>query len=225
MHQIFLQLLKNNKFRHFFSAAVICMTLFQPALADKIIIAAFGDSLVHGFGLDVNEGFVPQLNQWLIDSDNNVHVINAGVSGDTTAGGLSRIDWTLDSNPDGLIIVLGGNDLLRGLSPEQSESNLNGILARIADADLPVLLIGQEAPENYGIEYKNNFDAIYPNLAQKYDTLFVKKFFAPLERDISREEARKMFIQDDGIHPNAAGVAIIIEAIGPSVLELIQQVK
>lgn len=204
---------------------VACVVLFQPLKAETVNIAAYGDSLVHGFGLNPEDGFVPQLNLWLKDNGVDAKILNAGVSGDTTAGGLARIDWTLADDLDAFIVVLGGNDLLRGLSPQQSESNLDGILGRITEAGFPVLLIGQEAPENFGAEYKSSFDSIYPRLAEKYDTLFIEKFFAPLETEVSREEARKRYIQEDGLHPNKIGVSIIVSAIGPYVFDLIQLVR
>ena len=203
----------------------MCFALIGSAAAETVTVAAFGDSLVHGFGLNPEDGFVPQLNRWLTGSGADAVVVNAGVSGETTAGGLARIDWTLGSDPDALIVALGGNDVLRGLFPEQSRSNLDGILARTAAAGLPVLVIGQEAPDNFGPDYKEKFESIYPELAEKYETLLFGRFFAPLDRQGDRKFVREQYFQDDGLHPNADGVAIIVAAIGPSVLELIKWVR
>ncbi len=203
----------------------ICLALIQAAAAETVRVAAFGDSLVHGYGVNPEDGFVSQMNRWLAENGADAVVVNAGVSGDTTAGGLARINWTLESNPDALIVVLGGNDLLRGLFPEQTRSNLDGILARIAEAGLPALVIGQEAPGNFGPEYKAEFESIYPDLSAKYRTLLFTRFFAPLESEGGRERARERFLQDDGLHPNPAGVAVIVAAVGPSVLKLIQQAR
>ena len=195
----------------------------QAANAETVSVVAFGDSLVHGFGLRPENGFVPRLNDWLSKRGEDAEVINAGVSGDTTAGGLARIDWTLGSNPDALIVALGGNDLLRGLFPEESRSNLDGILQRASEAGIPVLLIGQEVPSNFGEDYKQSFEAAYEDLSQKHKTLFYRRFFAALDKAGTRQEARTLYLQDDGLHPNADGVALIVDDIGPIVIELIRR--
>lgn len=124
---------------------------------------------------------MPQLQAWLTDRGHDVALINAGVSGDTTAGGLSRIDWTLTPEVDALIVALGGNDLLRGIDPANSRANLDDILSR-ADADaLPTLLIGMTAPGNYGPDYKAAFDAMYPELAEAHGALYVQDFLGALQ--------------------------------------------
>ena len=201
----------------------ICLALGQVAHAESVSIAAFGDSLVHGFGLAPEEGFVQQLNGWLAKRGEQAVVINAGVSGDTTAGGLARIDWTLAADPDALIVAFGGNDLLRGMFPEESRANLDAILQRASEVGVPVLLIGQEAPSNYGEDYKRVFEAAYDELAKKHGTLFYRRFFSALEREVTREEARALYFQDDGLHPNAEGVALIVDDIGPIVISLVRR--
>ena len=178
---------------------------------------------MHGFGLVPEDGFVEQLKRWLSLQGENAEVINAGVSGDTTAGGLARIDWMLASNPDALIIALGGNDLLRGLFPEESRANLDGILQRASEAGVPVLLIGQEAPSNYGEDYKRDFEAAYDELSKKHQTLLYRRFFSALDRLGTREEARALYFQDDGLHPN--GVALLVEDMGPIVIRLIRKAE
>ncbi|MFK7878380.1 arylesterase [Roseobacter sp.] len=190
--------------------------------AEDIVIAALGDSLTQGYGLVTEEGFVPQLQAWLEDRGAEVHLINAGVSGDTTAGGLSRAAWTLTPEVDAMIVALGGNDLLRGIEPSVSRENLDGILQAAAAVDVDVLLVGMEAPGNYGPEYKAAFDAIYPELAETYGTLLVPSFFAGLNAMEDPDGARA-YMQADGIHPNAEGVAKIVETLGPDVLALIAQ--
>ncbi|MEM9967153.1 MAG: arylesterase [Pseudomonadota bacterium] len=210
-------------------AVSFCFTLAFPTglLSQEIVIAALGDSLTQGFGLPVNDGFVPQLQSWLDDAGADVRLINAGVSGDTTAGGLARVGWTLTSDVDGMIVALGGNDLLRGLPPEEARTNLTGILQAAAQADVEILLIGMEAPSNFGPAYKAAFDAIYPDLAAAYDTLFLDSFFAGLMNDGERPDLSELraFFQPDGIHPNAAGVSKIVDRIGPEVLKLVQQIN
>ena len=119
------------------------------AAAEPVTIAALGDSLTQGFGLVPEAGFVPQLEAWLKDAGADVALINAGVSGDTTAGGLSRVGWTLTPEVDAMIVALGGNDLLRGIDPAASRANLDGILAAAAEADVPVLLVGIESPQRF----------------------------------------------------------------------------
>lgn len=205
--------------------ACLCLALVRPAVAGEIEIAAFGDSLVHGFGLNQGDGLVPQLNRWLAERDAGATVSNAGVSGDTSAGGLARIDWTLSTDPDALILALGSNDLLRGTAPEVSRRNLDAIMARITQAGIPVLLVGQEAPLNYGIEYKQQFEAVFPEVATLYDALYYPRIFTALERGLSREKARELYMQEDGIHPNAAGVTLIVSDLGPWILRLIDTAR
>jgi acyl-CoA thioesterase-1 len=139
-------------------------------------VIALGDSLTQGYGLVEEAGFVPQLQEWLRERGADVVVENHGVSGDTTAGGLARIGWALSPEADALIVALGGNDLLRGIPPEASRANLDGILAEAAARDLPVLLIGLQAPGNYGPDYKAAFDAMYPDLAEEYGALYEPSF-------------------------------------------------
>lgn len=191
------------------------------SLAEPVTVAALGDSLTQGYGLPQEDGFVPQLAAWLAAQGEDVAMINAGVSGDTTAGGLSRVDWTLTPEVDALIVALGGNDLLRGIDPAVSRANLDGILQRAAARELPVLLIGLEAPGNYGPDYKAAFDAIYPELAAQYGALHVASFLGALTAEEDQATALRTYMQSDGIHPNAAGVAKIVEALGPSVQVLV----
>lgn len=194
------------------------------ATAEPVVIAALGDSLTHGFGLVEQDGFVPQMEEWLIEQGADVRMINAGVSGDTTAGGAARVNWTLTPDVDGMIVALGGNDLLRGIDPAASRANLVKILAEAQQADVDVLLIGMQAPGNYGPEYKQAFDAMYPDLAQEFDTLYVESFFVGLQPD-GDPNAVRQFMQPDGIHPNATGVARIVEGLGPKVMGLVNQAR
>lgn len=187
-------------------------------------IAALGDSLTQGYGLVQQDGFVAQLERWLAANGAEVSVLNAGVSGDTTAGGLARVDWTLTPDVKAVIVALGGNDLLRGIDPANSRGNLEGILQKAAAGDVPVLLIGMEAPGNFGPEYKARFDAIYPELAAQYGTLYAPNFLGALAEIEDGAAARTQFMQGDGLHPNAEGVARIVDDLGPFVLELIARI-
>jgi acyl-CoA thioesterase-1 len=190
------------------------------AQAGTITIAALGDSLTQGYGLVQEDGFVPQLQGWLTDKGADVTIINAGVSGDTTAGGAARAAWTLTPDVDAMIVALGGNDLLRGIDPGVSRANLVAIMDAAQAGNVPVLLVGMQAPGNYGPEYKADFDAIYPDLADRYGALFLDNFFAGLP-DMQDPIALQAFMQNDGIHPNAEGVAQIVDGFGPVVLDLI----
>lgn len=191
----------------------------------EVTIAALGDSLTQGYGLAQGEGFVPRLEAWLNEQGAEVTVLNAGVSGDTTAGGLSRVDWTLTPEVDAMIVALGGNDLLRGIDPANSRANLEGILRAAQDAGVEVLLVGLSAPGNYGPDYKAAFDAMYPELAAEYGTLHFESFLKGLTDLPDRGAALREYMQEDGIHPSAKGVARIVEAMGPTVLDLVERAR
>lgn len=194
------------------------------AWAEPVTIAALGDSLTQGYGLALEDGFVPQLQAWLDEAGEDVVLINAGVSGDTTAGGLSRIGWTLTDEVDALIVALGGNDLLRGIDPEVARTNIEGILAETSARGVPVLLVGMDAPSNYGAEYEEAFEAIYPELAERYGALHHDNFLGALAALGDRDVAVTKYMQPDRIHPNKDGVALIVEELGPRVVELADQV-
>ena len=196
-----------------------------PLQAQERTIAALGDSLTQGFGLPPEDGFVPQLQRWLDDQGVEVRLINAGVSGDTTAGGLARVAWTLTPEVDGMMVALGGNDMLRGVEPASARANLDGIMLAAEDAGVDVLIVGMSAPSNFGPAYKAEFDAIYPDLAEGYGALLVPGFFDGLSDGAPLTPAAAApWMQADGIHPNAEGVAKIVAHIGPRVLELIAKI-
>ena len=199
----------------------LCL-LGSPVLAEPVTLAAFGDSLTQGYGLPPEDGFVPQLESWLSQNGAHAKVVNAGVSGDTTAGGLSRVEWTLTPEIDGLIVALGGNDLLRGIDPAVSKSNLEGILSAAQSRNIPVLLVGMDAPSNYGSEYKQAFDSMYPQLARKFGVMLYPDFLSAISAQDDRQAALSRYMQPDGIHPNRDGVELIVESVGPSVLELVK---
>ncbi len=205
----------------------IVLGLAGAAQAEEVVIAALGDSLTQGYGLPVEQGFVPQLQGWLDAQGADVRLINAGVSGDTTAGGLARVGWTLTPEVDAMIVTLGGNDLLRGLDPAQARGNIEGIMQAADVAEVEVLLVGMQAPGNYGPAYKEQFDAIYPELAEEFGSLYLESFFAGLQEGGETPDPATLrpYFQADGIHPNAEGVARIVEGIGPQVLALIAQAR
>ena len=202
-------------------AVAAALIVALPAQAGTLTVTALGDSLIQGYGLPQEEGFVPVLEEWLRARGHDVIVTNAGVSGDTTAGGRSRIEWTLADGPDALIVTLGGNDLLRGLDPAESRANLAHILQAATQDGIPVLLTGMPAPGNYGPEFKRDFETIYPELAEEYGALLVEDFLAPISEKAETGQSLGELMQDDRIHPNAAGVRRIVERIGPKVEDLL----
>jgi acyl-CoA thioesterase-1 len=205
--------------------AIVMAGAAAAAEAETVTVAALGDSLTQGYGLMPEEGFVPQLEAWLRDAGADVVLINAGVSGDTTAGGLARAGWTLSPEVDAMIVALGGNDMLRGIDPAASRENLRGILEAARMAGVEVLLVGMEAPANFGPEYKAAFDAIYPDLAGEFGVALYPSFLGVLLAGGDLAAAREDHFQEDGIHPDAGGVARIVEDIGPAVLDLVAGVE
>lgn len=203
-------------------AAGLCADI---AAAEPIRLVALGDSLTQGYGLSPEEGLVPQLQAWLDARGHDVIVINAGVSGDTTAGGLARLDWTLGDRPDAMIVALGGNDLLRGIDPAASRANLAAILSRLGAEGVPALLAGLAAPGNYGPEFRDAFAAMYPELAQAHGALLLPDLLGPITERHLAGAAILDLMQGDRIHPNAQGVALVVEALGPAVEELLTQTE
>jgi len=190
------------------------------AWADQPLrLMIFGDSLVAGYGLDLSEAFPARLENSLRASGHDVDVINAGVSGDTTAGGRSRIDWALGDKPDAVMVVLGGNDALRGLPPEAMRDNLDGILGRIQDKGLPVLLAGMKAPLNMGPEYGADFDAAFHGALEEAQARGGEVFFDPFFLD--GVALMPDLNQADGIHPNPEGVGQIVRRLMPLVERLL----
>ncbi|MDH3233478.1 MAG: arylesterase [Alphaproteobacteria bacterium] len=177
-------------------------------------ILALGDSLVAGFGLPTEQGFVPQLRAALAKLGVRAVIQQGGVSGDTTAGGKARLAWALQAKPQVAIVELGGNDGLRGLDPAETKANLDDILRRLKAANIPVLLTGMRAPPNLGREYGAEFDAIFPALAKAHGVMLYPFFLDGVAAD-------PRFNQRDGIHPNADGVRIIAARIAPYVKRLI----
>lgn len=204
-------------------AGAVSVLAAGSALAEPTRLVALGDSLTQGYGLPEADGFVPQLQAWLDAQGRDVVVINAGVSGDTTAGGRARLDWTLSEPVDAMIVTLGGNDLLRGLDPRNSRANLDAILAGAKAKGVEVLLMAMQAPGNFGADYQSAFDGMYAELAQQHGALLGTSFMAPLAAEGSDLTLDARLMQSDGIHPNREGVARIVAAMGPQVLTLLDR--
>jgi acyl-CoA thioesterase-1 len=202
----------------FWLAVLGCLLLPLAVVAvenrPEVRILVLGDSLSAGYGLSTAEAFPAQLEQALRQSGQKVRVINAGVSGDTTAGGLARLEWALAEHPQLVIVQLGANDALRGLDPEQVRANLDAILTRLQQAGTQVLLAGMRAPRNLGPAYYIKFDLIYSDLARKH-RVALDPFF--LEGVALRPELN----QPDGLHPNSRGVAVIVRRLLPQVQALL----
>lgn len=198
---------------------IILAVLFAvPASAIPLKIVALGDSLTAGYGLAPADGFAEKLEKALKSRGHDVEIVNAGVSGDTTSGGLARLDWALGSDTDAVIIELGANDMLRGLPVQNIRDNLDAILRQVQARGLPVVLAGMRAAPNLGVEYGEAFDAIFPELAEKYGVLFYPFFLEGVAGSAALNQA-------DGIHPQAAGVDIIVRGILPVVEMLITAAK
>ena len=194
----------------------------SSAIADTnpkpLRIVAFGDSLVAGYGLRPGEAFPDRLQKALAKKGLAVTVLNSGVSGDTTSGGLARFDWAVPTDVDAVILELGANDMLRGLPPEKAHANLRAILKRIEARGVPALIAGMRAPSNWGRDYQEKFNGMYADLAKEFDAILYPFFLAGVVQRAGLNQA-------DGIHPNAKGVDVIVERILPSVLKLIERVR
>lgn len=191
------------------------------AQADSTRILALGDSLTAGYGLMDQDGLVPQLNAWFAADGTDITVVNAGVSGDTSAGGLSRLDWALDDGITAMMVILGGNDLLRGIPPTATRANIEAILKEAKTRGLKVLLVGMKAPGNFGPDYKADFDRLYPDLAETYGARHIDSYFGLLDPTATDPAALAEFMQPDGIHPNADGVKRIVAALAPQIKDLL----
>ncbi len=178
-------------------------------------LLALGDSLTAGYGLPADQGFVPRLQAALRQKGLAVTVINAGVSGDTSADGLARIDWALAEPVDAAIVELGANDGLRGLDTNHLYENLDGILTKLAAKHIPVLLAGMFAPPNFGPDYTAQFKAVFTRLEQTHKMRFYPFFLDGVAGD-------RQLNQPDGLHPNAQGVEVVVQHILPSVEALIR---
>ncbi|RED48077.1 arylesterase [Aestuariispira insulae] len=204
-----------SAFRPVQFTASLFLILFLTAngsLANEKVILALGDSLTAGFGLAEEESFPAQLEKALVGKGQKVRVINGGLSGDTTTGGLSRLDWLLSENPDLIIIELGANDGLRALSPDLTRQNLDQLILRSKATGATVLLTGMKALPNLGRDYVQQFDAIFPALAEKHGVHFYPFFLDGVAADPTLN-------QQDGIHPTGEGIAIIVDRILPFVEE------
>jgi len=195
------------------AAALAAMTApsSAPLAQDRILrLVALGDSLSAGYGLPQEAAFPVALERALKAKGHHVEIANAGVSGDTSSGGLDRLDWSVPDGTDGVIVELGANDMLRGLDPAITRRNIEAIVERLKARNIPVMLAGMYASRNLGPDYIQKFDTIYSDIAKKYD-LVLYPFFLD---GVAGERSLNL---PDGLHPTAKGVEIIVERILPSV--------
>jgi acyl-CoA thioesterase-1 len=211
---------------HSLDCAILALAAFvalcaMPALAQREVpvkIVAFGDSLTAGYGLPAQHTFPARLEQALKAQGHNVEIDNAGVSGDTASGGLSRLDWSIPDGTDAVIVELGANDMLRGIDPKLTRQALDEILAKLKARNIAVLLCGMRAAPNLGADYGRNFEAIFADLAKKYDVVYYPFF-------LDGVATQAQFALRDGLHPNAAGIEAIVAGILPKAEELVARVK
>ena len=198
------------------SALTLLLLMVNGAVAAPVTLLALGDSLTAGYGLQPSDAFPVKLEAALRARGHDVNVINAGVAGDTALDGASRLDWALSEEVDAVIVELGANDALRGLPVPQAEQALDQLLGRLAERKLPVLLAGMRAPPNLGPDYQAAFDGMYPRLAEKHGTMLYPFFLDGVAADVKLNQA-------DGMHPNPAGVDVIVSRILPSVERLLEK--
>jgi acyl-CoA thioesterase I len=185
-------------------------------IGTPIRLAVLGDSLTAGHGLPAAAAFPVRLQQALKDNGIDADILNAGVSGDTTADGLNRLDWSIPEGTQAVIIELGANDMLRGIDPKVSRAALEKILEKLKQRRIAVMLCGMYAAPNFGPDYQKSFDAIYPELAKQFDVPLYPFFLDGVASDKSLNQA-------DGIHPTAAGVDVIVKRILPSVADFVRK--
>ena len=202
-----------------FSTLIITLCYIELAYSKTTKIIIFGDSLIAGYGLVVEDNFVNQLKLKTIENKiNNLILFNSGVSGETSTGLSNRYKWVLEDNYDGVIILIGANDALRGIDPSLTSQNIEKILSYLKEKQIPTMLIGMKAPNNLGEIYVNEFNAIYPKLSKKYNTAYYPFFL----KDVALKPSLN---QRDMIHPNKKGVQIIVNNFFPYFLEFYESLK
>jgi acyl-CoA thioesterase-1 len=208
-------------FYYILASFAFVLTSIVPAQADLNAcedkrLVVFGDSLVAGYGLEPGAAYPEQLQKKLDEKGFKLEIINAGVSGDTTSSGLARLDWSVGDNADAVILELGANDALRGISPDVTEKNLDAMISSLKTKDVEVLLAGMMAPPNMGPSYGEAFNSIYARLAEKHDIALYPFFLDGVVADAKLN-------QPDGIHPTKEGIAVIVQKSMPAVMKLLEE--
>jgi len=199
--------------------AIIVVFVSTKSFAENPIrIMLYGDSLMAGYGLPPSENLVSELNRNFENSGSSIIIINSSISGNTSKNGLSRLDWSLEDSPSIVVLSLGANDMLRGLNPELTMQNLDSIINKFKKNRSIVILAGMLASESMGPKYQSQFDGIYPELAKKYDLIFMPFLLDGVALD-------KNYLQADYKHPNAQGMKIIASNLYPYIIEAIAEVE
>ncbi len=198
--------------------AVLLMFSVLPGRTEPVRIVGFGDSLMAGYQLGPGDGFTAQLQAALNERGHDVEVANAGVSGDTTTGGLARLDWSVPEGTDLVILELGANDALRGISPDITRQNIDAMISSLKEKGIKVLLAGMLAPPNMGPDYEAAFNQVFPDLADKHQLTFYPFF-------LDGVAAQPAKLLSDGMHPNPLGVKIMIAGILPHVIGMLEQMS
>lgn len=209
---------RSMAFKYLVLAGFALLLGLGAAVAEPVRIVGLGDSLMAGYNLDPGQGFTDRLQAALRARGHDVTVDNAGVSGDTSSGGLSRLDWSVPDGTQAVILELGANDALRGIDPKEPGANLDKMLSALKSLDVPVLLAGMKAPNNWGEDYVKSFDAIYTDLAAKYGVPLYPFFLDGVALDPT-------FSQPDGLHPTASGIGEVVKRILPDVEALVQRIS
>lgn len=204
--------------RAFTAAGLLWAGSILAAAAEPVRIVGFGDSLMAGYQLDAGQSFPEKLEAALRERGHDVTVVNAGVSGDTTSGGLSRLDWSIPDGTDLVILELGANDMLRGISPEITERNLDAMITRLTERGITVLLAGMVAAPNLGDDYGSAFNGLYPRLAEKHGLILYPFFLDGVAADPA-------LLLADGMHPNALGVERMVANALPVVERALAALK
>lgn len=199
-------------------AILLSLAAISAIAGEKIVLVTYGDSLSAGFDLEENQAFPAQLEKALSARGHTVRVVNASVTGDTTAAGLKRFEWSFPKGAHGAILELGANDALRGLDPAKTRSNLDELLKRMKAKGVEPMLAGMLAPRNLGVEYTKKFDPIYPELAKKHDVLLYPFFLF----DVAGKRELNLA---DGLHPNPDGVKKIVDQMLPLVEKLLSRIS
>lgn len=211
--------MSSPRFKHILSGILLAIAFLAPAMAAQPIkILAFGTSLTQGYGLPPGTEFTVVMQQKLKAAGIDATLVNAGVSGDTSSDGLSRLDWSLADHPDAAIVEMGSNDALRGIDPALTEKNISAMLGKFKAVHVPVLLLGMKAPRNLGPEYQKAFDSLYPKLAKDYGVLLYPFVLDGVVLNPKLNQA-------DGMHPNPAGVKVIVDRMLPFVEKLVAEAK
>ncbi|AJY44896.1 arylesterase [Martelella endophytica] len=200
-----------------FAALALISATGLARAAEPVQLVVLGDSLVAGYELGPGEDYPAKLETALKAAGHDLTIANAGVSGDTTSGGLSRVDWSVPDGTDGVILELGANDALRGIVPQNTEDNLTAIIEKLKARDIPVMLMGMMAPPNMGADYGENFNAIYGKLAEKYDVPLYPFFLDGVTTHPDLQLS-------DGMHPNAEGVDVMVENTLPAVEGFVEMI-